>query len=129
MGFHYGWRSAAASLSCTPDSGTLPFQTLISAGMTNRFAGFTRTLAARINIELAGGQTYGSWRAGYANLGPDSSLVTTWTQTLPALGSLAGLNTFTLVVEDVTPAPYNQPPYPASGDDATAACQVTGIAP
>ncbi len=129
MGFHYGWKSAAASLSCTPGSGTLPFQTQFSAGMANRFAGFTRTLAARINVQLAGGQTYGNWRAGYANLGPDSGLISSWVQAIPALGSLAGLNSFTLVVEDVTPAPYNQPPYPSSGDAATDACQVTGIAP
>jgi hypothetical protein len=129
IGFHYGWKSTEAFLTCRPESGTLPFQTQLSAGMANRFAGFTRTLAARINIRLAGGQSYGSWRSGYANLGPDSGLVSSWAQTIPSLGSLAGLNRFTLEVEDVTPSPYNQPPYPPSGDAGTDDCEVTGIAP
>jgi len=40
-----------------------------------------------------------------------------------------GVNSFTLVAEDVTPAPYNQPPYPASGDGDMESCLVTGIAP
>jgi hypothetical protein len=129
MGYHYGWKSAAASLTCLPGTGTLPFQTVISADMTNLYSGFTRTLAARINIELAGGQTYGNWRAGHANIGPDSSLVTSWAQTIPALPSVAGLNRFTLVVEDVTPAPYNQPPYPPAGDADSAGCNVIGLIP
>ncbi len=129
MGFHYGWTSAAASLTCLPESGTLPFQTLITAGMANRYAGFTRTMAARINVQLAGGQSYGNWRAGHANLAPEADLISSWAQTIPALGSLTGLNIFTLMVEDVTAAPYNQPPYPPSGDSATDSCQVTGIAP
>lgn len=129
LGFHYSWTSAEASLSCVPGSGTLPFQTVISAGLANRYAGFSRTLAARINVELAGGLSYGSWRAGYANLGPDSGRIFSWAQNLPALASLAGLNRFTLRVEDVTPAPYNQPPYPPSGDSATSICTVEGIMP
>ena len=40
-----------------------------------------------------------------------------------------GDNVFTLVAEDVTPAPYNQPPYAASGDTDSGACTVTGLAP
>ena len=38
-----------------------------------------------------------------------------------------GPNEFALVVEDVTPAPFNQPPYAPSGDTATDACTVTGL--
>jgi hypothetical protein len=34
---------------------------------------------------------------------------------MPAIGSVIGANTFTLMAEDVTPAPYNQPPYPPAG--------------
>ena len=48
---------------------------------------------------------------------------------MPALGSLVGDNIFTLRAEDVTPAPFNQPPYPAAGDTATAGCVVIGVAP
>ncbi len=42
---------------------------------------------------------------------------------------LIGTNMFTLRAFDVTPAPYNQPPYPASGDSANAVCSVVGIPP
>ncbi len=48
---------------------------------------------------------------------------------IPALGSVIGVNLFELVGEDVTPAPFNQPPYPPAGDTATASCMVTGVAP
>jgi len=129
MGYHYGWKSAAASLACTPDTGTLPFQTVISAGMANRYAGFSRTIAARLHVELAGGQSYGSWRAGFANLGPGEGMISSWPQSIPALPSVAGVNTFALVVADVTSAPYNQPPYPPSGDLDSDACTVTGLVP
>ena len=129
MGYHYGWKSAAASLACTPDTGTLPFQTVISAGMANRYAGFSRTIAARLHVELAGGQSYGSWRAGFANLGPGEGMISSWPQSIPALPSVAGVNTFALVVADVTSAPYNQPPYPPSGDLDSDACMVTGLVP
>jgi hypothetical protein len=129
MGYHYGWKTTEAALTCIPGSGTLPFQTLITASLDNRCAGFTRTLAARISVRLAGGQTFGNWRSGHADLGPESGLSSAWSQTIPALGSLAGINTFRLAVEDVTPAPYNQPPYPPSGDKDTDACQVTGVMP
>ncbi len=52
-----------------------------------------------------------------------------WNQNLPVLGSLVGINQFQLVAVDVTPAPYNQPPYPSAGDNATASCTVTVSAP
>ncbi len=42
---------------------------------------------------------------------------------------LTGDNRFVLIAEDVTPAPYNQPPYPPAGDSAADACTVTGTAP
>ena len=40
-----------------------------------------------------------------------------------------GQNSFTLQVVDVTPSPYNQPPYPPSGGTGRDACTVVGIAP
>jgi len=128
IGFHHGWKSAAAHLTCLPASGTLPFQTRISAAMGNRFGGFTRTLAARIDIELADGQCYGNWRTGQANLGPAGALQQSWYQAIPALDALAGINRFILTVVDVTPSPYNQPPFPPSGDSDLAVCEVTGRA-
>jgi hypothetical protein len=36
-----------------------------------------------------------------------------------------GLNEFRLFAADVTPAPYNQPPYPPAGDTDTDGCTIT----
>ncbi len=57
------------------------------------------------------------------------SFISSWNQNIPAMASVIGNNVFTLAAEDVTPAPYNQPPYPPAGDTDTAFCTVTGIAP
>ncbi len=77
---------------------------------------------------LAGGQGYSNWRAGFTNVGPGDSYLTSWVQNIPALGSLEGENLFTLVAEDVTPPPYNLPPYPPAGDTDNASCLITGVA-
>ncbi len=42
---------------------------------------------------------------------------------------MIGTNTFLLTAEDITAAPYNQPPYLPAGDTDTASCTVEGIAP
>lgn len=42
-----------------------------------------------------------------------------WPLTLPAIFPVLGTNLFELTVEDVTPVPYNQPPYAPSGDTDT----------
>ena len=89
----------------------------------------TSEMAGRINIKLAGGQGVSGWRAGYTNIGAGSSYLTSWVQSIPALGSVVGDNVFTLVAEDVTPAPYNQPPFPPAGDTDGASCTVTGLGP
>ena len=44
-------------------------------------------------------------------------------------GGVITCTTFQLLGADTTPAPYNQPPYPAAGDTASALCTVTGVAP
>ena len=77
----------------------------------------------------AGGGYFPNWRAGYTNIAAGSSYISSWNQNIPALGMLIGDNIFSLAVEDVTPSPYNQPPYPPSGDTGTANCTVTGVAP
>ena len=88
-----------------------------------------RFLAGRLGVTPAGGSQVTSWRAGFTNVDPGQTFTTLWVQTIPALGSVVGDNLFTLTAEDVTPAPYNQPPYVLSGDTDTAACTVTGITP
>ncbi len=78
---------------------------------------------------MANGSSVNSWRAGFTNVAPGGLFTSSWNQTIPAAGSLIGLNVFTLVAEDVTPAPYNQPPYPAAGGTATASAGLTASAP
>ncbi len=130
MGYHYpAAGSVSASLACIPVLGTLPFATAMEVTLANRFVSQTRRIAGRIHVQLAGGGFFSNWRAGYTNVAGGSSYTTSWSQTIPALGSLIGDNHFILGAEDVTAAPYNQPPYPPAGDTDTASCTVTGIAP
>jgi probable HAF family extracellular repeat protein len=122
--------TVSADLTCQPSSGTVPFVTAF--GVTLDSHDHTRpatVAAARIDVVLAGGGSFANWKAGTRNLGPGETFVTGWNQVIPALGSLIGANVFTLAVEDITPAPYNQPPYPFSGDTVTDSCTVTAVAP
>jgi|GEM_PF-2712058 len=120
--------TVAAAFTCVPDSGVVPFQTAMTVELANPYTA-TRRLAARIDIDLAGGMHVTSWRAGFTNVAGGDAHTTAWLQTIPALGSVIGINTFQVLAEDVTPAPFNQPPHPPAGQTATAACTVEGIAP
>jgi len=116
----------------SPLSGTLPFQTTHQLALVNNLTGgaaFTRRIAAEIDVTTGNGTSYNSWRSGYTNVSPSSNYFTQFPINLPNLGSLFGDNTFTLTAVDVTPAPYNQPPYPASGDSCTQVNVVTAVAP
>ena len=129
--FHVGGvaPTVGASLACTPATGTLPFATQMTATLTNTYTGQRRRVAARIHLTLAGGGYFPNWRAGFTNIVEGTSYIAAWSQNLPALGTLVGDNVFDMVAEDVTPAPYNQPPYPPAGDTATDSCTVTGMVP
>jgi hypothetical protein len=78
---------------------------------------------------VAAGQYFANWRSGYTNVAAGDTFSTNWLQNLPALATLMGSNSFVVRAEDVTAAPYNQPPYPAAGDTDSATCAVTGLAP
>ncbi|MCP4245958.1 MAG: hypothetical protein GY778_02815, partial [bacterium] len=130
MGYHFpATGSVSASLACIPVLGTLPFVTTMEVTLANRFVSQTRRIAGGIHVQLAGGGFFSNWRAGYTNVAGGSSYHTVWNQSIPMLGSLVGDNIFQLAVEDVTPAPYNLPPYPPAGDSDLESCTVTGIAP
>ncbi len=122
-----GLPTVSGSFSCTPAQGVAPFTTNMQATLTNQYEGITRRIASRINVTLAGGGYFPNWRAGFTNIAPLESFTASWNQNIPALQMLKGENRFVLLAEDVTPAPYNQPPYPPSGDvDSDAAfLQVT----
>jgi len=115
-----------ADLSCRPSSGQLPFVAVMEATLHNATSLFVRQVYGRMDLETAGGQFYFHWRQGYTNIQPNSSYSTSWNQTIPALANLIGDNTFHLFAADVTPPPFNQPPYAPSGDTDTAVCVVTG---
>ncbi len=121
--------TVSVQLACVPSSGTLPFSSSFTATLTNIAAGENRRVAARLDVTTAGGQSFPGWRAGWSNLADGESFVASWTQQFPALGSLVGVNSFLLRAVDVTPPPYNQPPWLPASDSDTGQCTVTGTAP
>ncbi len=130
MGFHYmSGGTVGARLQCTPAGGVLPFLISMAVSLDNRVADQPRRLAGRIDVLPASGGSVANWRAGYTNVAGGQSYTTSWVQNIPALPTLVGENVFTIVVADVTSAPYNQPPYAASGDTMAHSCAVTGDAP
>ncbi len=118
--------TVACSYSCSPSSGQLPFSTQMTVNMTNLYTGFTRTISGRINISTAGGGYISNWRAGFTNIPAGGTFTRSWNQNLPALGALYGTNYFYIYAMDTTASPYNQPPYPASGDTDIATCLIVG---
>lgn len=130
MGFHYPALSTVSSrLNTVPSAGILPFGTRITATLENNYSDQIRRMAARLDALLADGDSYTNWRSGWANIAAGSNYTTSWMQSIPALSALVGENRFTLHAWDITPAPYNQPPYPADGDSDSDTSVVTGIAP
>jgi len=116
----------------TPGSGTLPFTVTHRVTLANWLSGgpsWTRRKAARIDVTLAGGAHFSNWRSGYTSIAPGSGFTTQFSLALPDSGTLVGEHTFRLLVEDVTPAPYNLPPYPPAGNTCTHTTVVTAYAP
>lgn len=124
------WRATAyADLYIVPFSGVLPFNSSIGVTLINYHETLTRRIAARLKLVTAGGQVFDPFRQGFTTLQPEHSRAISWSQYFPALGTLVGENVFTLEAMDVTPPPYNQPPFPPSGDTDTSVWTVTGFAP
>ncbi len=116
------------AIGCTPDSGVLPFATQMAVSLSN-LTTENRRAAGRIDMVIGNGSSYTNWRAGWTNLSSGEVYSNMWTQNLPGLASMVGNNVFTLTGVDVTPAPYNQPPFAPSGDTHTDACTVVATAP
>jgi len=136
MGYHHGGGviipcppTVGAGLDCVPSSGTLPFSCGMSVTLENLFDDYKRKVAVKLHLTVAGGAHYDNWRGGRATVGAGEVLVFPWAQGIPLLNSLVGDNLFELAVEDVTPAPFNRPPYPPAGDTAADNCTVNGISP
>ncbi len=120
--------TVATAIDASPAAGTLPFVTQFTAQLSN-LTDENRRTAGLINVTLANGTSYTNWRAGWTNLSPAEVFTSVWNQSFPLLGTLVGDNVFILVGEDVTPAPYNQPPFLPSGDTDSDSITVTATAP
>lgn len=122
-----------ASLTCEPAAGIVPFDsamTVILRGIyPGDFPSLTRRMAAHIDVTIANGTSYSNWKSGFTNIPHGSTATVIWQQRFQALGSVVGTNRFQLLAEDVTPSPYNLPPYPPSGDTDTDTCVVAASAP
>ena len=121
--------AAEAGAAADPPTGTLPFTSTLSMSLRNRYLAQTRKMAASLDVTLASGASYSNWRAGSTNVERGDTFSVAWPQNFPALGTLVGVNEFLLTAVDVTPVPFNQPPYPPAGDVHAVSCTVTGFAP
>jgi hypothetical protein len=122
--------TVSAELTCHPTTGTVPFAVSFGAVLdSNGNQRPATVVAARIDVLLANGTPFSNWKAGTRTLWPGQPWSAGWSQVIPALDSVLGENVFTLAVEDITPSPYNQPPYPPSGDTITDSCTVTALGP
>ena len=121
-------RTIEVQLAATPVAGELPLSTTITGEIGN-LSPVHRRVAARLDLKLSNGTGYTSYRRGWTNLAPGETHTEAWTELIPLGGSTLGLNRFTLSARDVTPPPYNLPPYPPAGDTATASCTVEGMDP
>jgi photosystem II stability/assembly factor-like uncharacterized protein len=120
--------TVSADFGCLPGSGVLPFTVSIQATLGN-MTGFNRVVAGRVQVTLGNGVMYKNYRSGYTTLSGFENFTAGWNQNMPALFALEGDNVFTFSVRDVTPAPFNQPPYPASDDTDFDSCTVIGLVP
>ena len=95
-----------------------------------REPGAVRLLAAdQRPFALPDGTTWPGWRSGFYNMPGTGREYVSWSVQVPALPSLLGPLGLDLTVADITPSPWNQPPYAPSGHTATANCTTDVIPP
>ena len=120
--------TVTVDISCTPASGTVPFQGRVTVRVHN-LAYSSRVVAGHIDVMIANGTIFTDARTGHVTVAPDDVATVSWLVKIPAEPSVIGDNRFTVNGEDVTPAPYNQPPYLQSGDKDLDYCIITAYAP
>lgn len=114
----------SSRLYCYPTWGTVPLTSSFSLRLWHDHEGQTRTIAGHIDLTLGNGQFLPNFRAGYTNVHYGNPRVVIWWLNLPAIYPMLGTNLFEFVGQDVTPAPWNQPPYAPSGDTDTDFCEI-----
>lgn len=113
-------------LTTTPIYGTLPFTATFQASLTNLTNG-PRTAAGRIDVLTASGLYKYGIRSGIVALDSGETVRFTYPQYFPETLALNGNNMFFFTAQDITDAPYNQPPYYPDGDKDMDTAVVTGI--
>lgn len=123
-----GFDTVFAAMECFPDAITLPSTCRIQIGIRN-MSQAQRLVDAGLSIELPDGALYENFRFGSLSISGGDSFDTFWRQSFPAIPALEGTSVLRLRAEDVTPSPYNQPPYPPSGAVDSKACTLQIIVP
>jgi len=114
-----GPSTVLASLQCNTSSGTLPCGVNLKARIYN-MTEESRRVAARIDLDAAGGHVFTNLRGGSVTIGAGMEFSRDLVFNLPAVGLLDGTNTFLLTVIDTTPGD----PSPVAGDRSEDTCAV-----
>jgi len=114
----------SAQLDCSP-SLEPPFDALVGLSLTNLAIDGPRRYVYQVNLTDADGSFDLNWHRGWQNVQAGDTWTTSWTHGIPGLEGNWGTALFELEAIDVTPAPYNQPPYLPAGDTATDLCTIT----
>jgi len=117
------------SLACVPSSGTVPFTLGIGVQVTNTTSDSSRRYWGNMSVDTQGGYSIPSWFSGALTIAAGDTHSVGFYQQIPSHPTVIGVNTITVTGTDITAAPFNQPPYPPSGDTDVDDCTVTGIAP
>ncbi len=109
--------TVAASITCLPESGVLPFTVEICVDIEN-LTTIVRTFHGEIDVMTGGGMLIDNWRQGTFNLGGGDSYVNCWGYYMGPWPGLLGDNTGLLTVVDMTPT--------AGSVGVTDSCTVNG---
>ncbi len=135
LGYHFppntlSIRTLWVKGAITPPAGLLPFNGRFWILLRQATIPETPRLAAvNIGLRTSGGQYFRNWRSGTAFVTQGEDTLEVWTQVIPNLWSFAGENQFLVRVEDISPPPYNLPPYQPSGGTAINTFIFTGVEP
>jgi hypothetical protein len=119
------WGTGALTM---PVSGTGELRVTVNmtVSLTNNSTEYPRRFAGRIGWRTASGLRFPNWRSGCINVGPGDTETVIFNPVFYEDPAYIGMNAAMLFAMDVTPAPYNQPPYPPSGATDTDICIVEG---
>lgn len=118
-----------ATITCDQQYETLPASVKICVCIQN-LVDSPRTIDGRIDLWFGGGEVpLYEWRFREVDLAPSGTWDHCWNNQLLDLTSLEEKNIARLRAVDVTPPPYNQPPYPPSGYVVEDVCIFWGSRP